>query len=158
LSDAAAQEARRLTRLGWALWLASLVTPGGHGRELGGVWLWRAPQQGLQLLVHAATAPADTAWQAAGIGTALLLGLAANFTLLLPAGRIALLLAATLPWVPWLTDLVLWRGGGLGAAPAPWSLLYFYPWVAGLVLVQVGRLRWRAAHQGVRPVSGLLRR
>jgi hypothetical protein len=130
----------RLACTAWALWLLSFVTPDSRARELGGVWLARAPLRGGQLLLHAAAAPQAASWQSIGLGSALLLGFAANFTVLLPPGLPALLLAVALTWLPWLAYLQLWRSGVLGTALPPWALLYFYPWMLGLVLLQLSRL------------------
>jgi hypothetical protein len=119
-------------RAGGALWLLSLITPDSGAHSVGAVWLVRAPWQGARLLVHALAAPGTVSWQALGLGLALLAGFAANLTLLLRPGRDALVLAAALPWIPWIAY-------ALAVAP-PWRLLYFYPWALGLLVVQAGRL------------------
>lgn len=134
---------RALARAGCILLLLSLLTPDSRGRELGAHWLTAAPVYGAQLLAGAVQSPGHAAAaQSLLLGTALLMGAAANLTVLLRLGVAGTLASMALPWVPYLAYCRVWLSGRLPRAAAPATLLYFYPWALGIALIHAARL-WR---------------
>lgn len=127
-----------MLRTGWALWLLSLLTPDARGR-LGIVWLAEAPLYGVNFLIHGVRA-GGAGWTSLFLGAALLAGFAANVAVVLRLGVVGLVLSLALPWIPYGAYCALWYSGRTAAGPG--TLWYFYPWVAGLGLIQASKL-WR---------------
>ena len=137
----AARAQRALLWAGWMLLLLSLVTPDSRGHERGAHWLALAPVYGVQLLARGMQSPGQPgAAQSMLLGTALLLGAAANLTVLLRLGVAGSLAALALPWVPYLAYCDLWVTGSVPREASPGTLLYFYPWAFGIALIQASRL------------------
>ena len=131
---------QRLLRVGVALWLLSLLTPDARGHTVGAAWLAYAPAYGARLLVRG-LGP-EGSWSNVLTGAALLAGFAANLAVLVPLGIAGRLICLVLPWLPYLAYWALWHSGQVARAASPATLLYFYPWVLGLTLIQTAQL-WR---------------
>ena len=131
---------QRLLRVGVALWLLSLLTPDARGHAVGAVWLAYGRVYGARLLVRGFGA--EGSWSNVVTGAALLAGFAANLAVLVPLGIAGRLICLVLPWLPYLAYWALWHSGQVARAASPATLLYFYPWVLGLTLIQTAQL-WR---------------
>ena len=142
----------RLAAIGWALVIASLLTPDIELEGIGAYMLVAAPGMGVTLLFHAQN------WTVAGVGAALLAGFAANLSLFVRLPRWGSVLAILASWAPFAAWLLLWsEHRPLSEA---FGMLYVYPWMAGIALIHTARIltppskRMRGISQKTR--SGLL--
>ena len=132
-----------LARLGWILYVASMLTPASaHAHFIGAFMLIVAPAWGLQLLCSGTL-------RAATIGICLLAGFAANASpfVRLPAwARIGAMLA---PWLCYAASLFAF---GVFDSGRLWANAFFFPWAAGIALINVVYLRLaslRARHEAI---------
>ena len=120
----------RLHRIGWLLYGMSMLTPSADLKSLGVFWFILLPTAAFTFF---AQHPADPM-----LGIWALIGVAANLFAFVRIPWPVCLVAVAAPF-----GAFLWMnsGNGFGIMRGLIGLPFFYPWAAGLVLLNIGRAR-----------------
>ena len=134
---------RRPAIFGWVLYAVSWITPGLHGSGTGARAFVAAVQYGERFLIH------PDSLSEFGVGLCLLFGWLANFSIFLPLRVWARIVWIIAPAFPYAAALLLMHAP-MSAGQRAASLLYFYPWASGIVLIHTAHIA--AARRNRRPV------
>jgi hypothetical protein len=129
-----------ISRVGWVLYLCSMITPARDLAMVGAGLFLRLPAG---LVTFFGSHPSNPL-----PGICACIGLAANLLVLVPVPWGLSLVAVLAPWLA-----LLWLNAGSPAqvqgTVSGW--LFYYPWAVGIVLISVGR----GATDRARPPSGV---
>jgi hypothetical protein len=128
-----------LPRVGWTLYIASMVVPSSDLKEIGAEWFVSGPVYGISFLFSGTV----TGFL---VGVSLLAGVAANASLFVRVPVWTRIAAIVVPWSTYATFLVLGRPVDLEKA---FSIPYFFPWAVGIALVNIAQIREEKAKSGV---------
>ena len=125
---------RRLAAIGWTLYAVSWITPSLKEGGIGARAFLASVEYAARFLGH----PQSLAGFL--LGECLLFGWLANFSIFVPMPPRARIIWIVAPGFPFLGVLLL------ADAPAPvrehvFSLLYFYPWAAGITCIHTAKMR-----------------
>jgi len=144
-------DSRQLARLGWLLWIASLVTPDLALSGIGLLTPIMGSMIGSRILLDGLFEHHNLWYALAGLG--MVLGVAVNLTLFFPTKRWLSIASIAAPFISVACTVAIF--------PRPSAVLewlFIYPWMAGIVLIHVARLQTSLpqmdVHQNETVVSG----
>jgi hypothetical protein len=119
------EDHRRLVRrVGWLLYLGSMLTPAVGPHIVGAQAFVLAPKAILLLLESRPSSPL------AALG--LMTGLAANAMVIVRVSRVVCLGSLLAPWLAWI-DLD-WHARGISLS-GPFVVTFYFPWAIGIALI-----------------------